>query len=256
MSFRASFIAALTLIVFASSATAATVRYNLTVNNSWSVATHPNFPALGHFSFLGGATHKAGTSFWSVGSLATPGIKRMAETGAIDQLQPEVQAAIDANLAGSFLGYEQWFCPAAVSHPNCGPNTVSFEIDEANPLVTLASMLGPTPDWFIGVDSLELFQGGMWLDNVVIELFPFDGGTLTGNEFRLFTGDPNDPQQPISRITDDTGQIIGGGSLGTFTFTRVSAVPIPPALPFFLAALGALLAMMVFRKTSWDMVRH
>jgi Spondin_N len=256
MSFRAGFIAALTLIAFASSATAAVVRYNLTVTNTWSVATHPNFPARGHFSFLGGATHKAGTSFWSVGSLATPGIKKMAESGDINRLEPEVQAAIDAGMAGSFLGYEQWFCPPSVSEPRCEPSTVSFEIDESNPLVTLASMLGPTPDWFIGVDSLELFQGGMWLDNVVVELFPFDGGTLTGNEFRLFTGEENDPPEPISHITDDTGQIIGGGSLGTFTFTRVSVVPIPPALPLFLAALGALLTMMVFRKTSWEMVRH
>lgn len=256
MSFRAGLIAALTLIAFASSATAAVVRYNLTVTSTWGIATHPNYPERGHFSFLGGATHKAGTSFWSVGSLATPGIKKMAESGEIKDLKPEVQAAIDAGMAGSFLGFEQWFCPPSVSHSRCGPNTVSFDIDESTPLVTLASMLGPTPDWFVGVDSLALFQGGVWLDNVVVDLRPYDGGTLTGNEFRLFSGEENDPPEPISLITDDTGQIIGGGSLGTFTFTRVSAVPIPPALPFFMAALGVLFTVMVFRKTSWDMVRH
>lgn len=215
------------------------VRYRLDVLNTWSTQTHPGaFPGDAHFSFLGGASHDGGVTFWELGGLATPGIKRMAETGAIDLLEPEVQAAIGGGAAGGFLGWEHWFCPAQTSHANCGPTTVSFNIDSAKPLVTLVTMLGPSPDWFVGVNGLSLRDSGDWLPFLMVDLVPYDGGTQDGLNF-IPRGSLEDPPKPISLITAVSGQQVGPGSLGSFAFTLIPT-PVPPALPLLLSALLAL----------------
>ena len=218
---------------------AAVVTYQLDVNNTWSESTHPGaFPNDAHLSFLGGATHSGAVSFWSVGTLATPGIERMAETGHINILGDEVQIAIDAGTAGSVLAWEHWFCPAGTTHANCGATTVQFNIDSDNPRVTLVTMLGPSPDWFVGVDGLLLYEGGDWLSLVVADLFVYDGGTESTTTFSM-SGPDTVPKELISLITDASGQIIGPGSLGTMTFTLVQT-PLPAALPLFLSALAGL----------------
>ncbi len=37
-------------------------------------------------------------------------------------------------------------------------------------------MLSPSPDWFVGVSGLLLHDGSNWIDNLVIDLRPYDGG--------------------------------------------------------------------------------
>jgi hypothetical protein len=41
----------------------------------------------------------------------------------------------------------------------------------------------PSPDWFVGVDSLDLCESGQWKENVSLELFPYDAGTDSGFTF-------------------------------------------------------------------------
>ena len=41
-------------------------------------------------------------------------------------------------------------------------------------------MVAPSPDWFLGVNSLSLLEEGSWVDSVVIELFAYDAGTDSG----------------------------------------------------------------------------
>jgi hypothetical protein len=82
-------------------------------------------------------------------------------------------------------------------------------------------MVAPSPDWFVGVTGLDLFQGGVWADEIVVPLAPWDAGTDNGRSFES----PNReaiPHQPISLIT--TSPLAPSGAaepLGTFTFRRV-----------------------------------
>ena len=52
------------------------------------------------------------------------------------------------------------------------PNTTSFEfeIEKGHPLVTLVTMIAPSPDWFVGVAGLDLQAGGEWAPEVVVDL--------------------------------------------------------------------------------------
>ena len=200
---------------------AQTARYRMEIDNTWSTTTHPGaFPFEAHFSWFGGATHNDNVRFWQEGQPASPGMKQMAEIGETGILVNEVNTQITAGNAGSVLNWQHWFCPDQTNSSRCGPTTVEFEIDEDFPLVTLVSMLGPSPDWFVGVSGLALRENERWLSRVEIDLYPYDGGTRAANRFMLF-GPLTVPPDPISLITTQSGQLIGPSSLGTMTFTLI-----------------------------------
>lgn len=209
-------------VCMATLALAETVTYRLTVDNTWSESTHPGlFPSGAHFSWVGGGTHSAAVSFWDTGVLASPGMVQMAETGVTTQLIGEVESAIGLGTASGVLSWQHWFCPSGTTSSSCGSLVVEFDVDDSFPRVTLVSMLGPTPDWFIGVSGLALHDGSDWIDSVSVDLRPYDGGTRDWNIFAL-GGPLTTPQEPVALITAASGELIGPDSLGSFLFERVS----------------------------------
>ena len=64
------------------------------------------------------------------------------------------------------------------------PGGVSLTFPEAMrrdfPLVTLVSMIAPSPDWFVGGDSLSLIENGEWVTSKVVTLYGFEAGTDSG----------------------------------------------------------------------------
>ena len=65
----------------------ATAMYRVTFQATWSATTHPvDIPSPPHFSRLVGGTHNAATRFWAAGTLASAGIKNMAEEGNVTPL--------------------------------------------------------------------------------------------------------------------------------------------------------------------------
>jgi hypothetical protein len=230
---------ALTGMLLAVSFPAAAERYRVRVVNTWSEATHPGaFPNRAHFSWLGGATHDATVSFWDEGVLATPGMVQMAETGATIILGDEVAAAIAAGSAGSFLEWRRWFCTEGLVDERCGPSDLVVEIEEPFSRITLVTMLGPTPDWFVGVTGLALHDGNDWIEELTIDLRPYDGGTRDANAWAL-GGALTVPPEPVSLITVASGQLVGPASLGRFEFKRLQGTV--PTVPASTPALGAVL---------------
>lgn len=191
-----------------------TANYTVIFESTWSALTHPNqFPSSPHFSGLVGGTHHGPQSFWVIEELASPGIKNMAEFGSKTLLINEVDGAISLGTAGFVLS------GGGIS---VSPGTIemNFSIDRAFPRVTLVSMLAPSPDWFIGVAGLPLFDEGQWRDEVVVVLYPFDAGTDSGPLYHS----PNNPTLPpelIYPIESDPFLVEGVvPPLGTFTFLR------------------------------------
>ncbi len=190
-----------------------TATYAVTFESSWSAATHPDgFPSNPHFSGLIGATHDSTATFWAMGETASTGIKNMAETGSKTALRSEVNAAIQAQSAealldGSFIGRS----PGSVS--------LTFTISEAYPLVTLVSMLAPSPDWFVGVGGLSLLEQGAWVDTLTVDLFVYDAGTDSGTTYAA-ANQATDPPRPIAKI-ETAPFLINDQVLAVGTFTIV-----------------------------------
>lgn len=195
---------------------AATARYRVTFDASWSALSHPtDIPRNPHFSRLIGGTHKSTVKFWEPGAMASEGIRLMAEQGRTTPLDTEVEAAIAAGQAQRVLvgdGIDR--SPDRAS--------LDFEISRDFSRVTLVSMLAPSPDWFVGVSGLDLIENGNWVTEKVVVLQPWDAGTDSGATFSsadLRTS----PFEPIHLI--GTGPLLVGASVppvGTFTFRRLN----------------------------------
>jgi hypothetical protein len=190
-------------------------RYRLTFEAAWSAATHPtDFPPNPHFSGLIGAAHRPHVRLWQVGGLASPGIKNMAETGVKGPLGAEIDGLIAAGDACVQISGEG-------IHLSPGEVTVVFEASKDCPAVSVVTMIAPSPDWFVGVSALSLLEGGAWVDEKVVELFPYDAGTDSGASYTS----PNLPTTSPEGIFRIEGEpLLVDGSvppLGTFTFTRL-----------------------------------
>ena len=194
-----------------------TARYQVVFNATWSRETHPDdFPSNAHWSGLVGGVHNSSVDFWSAGESASEGIRLMAERGRQADLLAEVNAAISAGaadftLSGGGIG--------------TSPGTVSLLFPQPMrrdyPLVTLCSMIAPSPDWFVAVDSLSLIENGEWAKEKTATLFGYDAGTDSGATFNsadLVTI----PRGAVARFTGFpalvNGEIV---PFGTFTFTRL-----------------------------------
>lgn len=205
-------------------AQAETATYEIRFESTWSETTHPvTFPPDPHFSPLIGGTHNDQVTLWARDSLASAGIEQMAETGGTTNLRNEVNAAISAGDADQIVsggGIPQ------------SPNSVtisSVEVSRDFPLISLVTMIAPSPDWFVGVNSLSLLdQTDEWHTELQVELFAYDAGTDSGSDYTSGNDDTN-PAEPITRFAHNNDPF-SAASLGTFTFTRLDQ-PEPTATP-------------------------
>jgi hypothetical protein len=194
---------------------AASARYRVTFETAWSSATHPtDFPAGAHFSPLIGATHSTAVRFWQPQAIASDGIEAMAEQGRTSPLDTEVEAAIAAGTARRVLRG-----PGVATLP--GAAAIEFEIEADQPLVTLVTMIAPSPDWFAGVHDLSLLERSAWVEDKTVDLFPYDAGTDLGVTYTSADRDAR-PREPIQAITgsplDRNGSV---APVGRFVFRRL-----------------------------------
>lgn len=168
-----------------------TATYQLTFESEWSGSTHPSaFPSGAHFSGLIGTTHNSSISYWAVGQPASAGIKQMAETGSKSGLiqifnSSDDGGSSDKRINQGGLGTS----PASI--------TFTFSVSTAHPLLTLVSMIAPSPDWFVGVSGLPLSTQNGWVSSLSVDLFAFDAGTDSGGSYTA----PDQATQPPSTIS-------------------------------------------------------
>lgn len=188
--------------------------YTVTFTSTWSATTHPlDFPASAHFSGLIGGTHSNGVVFWREGQLASPGIQAMAELGSKSPLRDEIAMAIGAGTARFELSGEG-------VRPSPGGVSLDFLISDSHPLVTLVSMIAPSPDWFVGVADLALLRNDRWVDSLTVELRGWDAGTDHGTTYAAIDA-PAAPHVPIARLEDAPFKVNDQvPALGTYTFVR------------------------------------
>ena len=192
-----------------------TIEYQVTFNATWSQETHPDdFPDDPHFSGLIGASHNQNVTFWEIEELASPGIKNMAETGSKDPLTKEINLARLKRTALDLIsGGGIQTSPDSI--------TVTVEVSENYPLVTLVTMIAPSPDWFVGVTGLNLFENGTFVDEKTVVLYPYDAGTDSGITYTS-PDEPTEPPVPIYQL-DEYPFIYEEETvpLGSFVFTKI-----------------------------------
>jgi len=95
-------------------------------------------------------------------------------------------------------------------------------------MVSLISMIAPSPDWFVGVDSLDLCgSDGKWKDKREMDLLTWDAGTDSGQQFTS-ANIATMPQDFITIIDQNSDTVIKADASKPFakiTFEKYVAMP-------------------------------
>lgn len=172
-----------------------TATYNISFTSVWNASDHGTLPSNAHWSHLIGANHVNSNEFLQMGSEASPGVEDVAEIGNNDLFIGEINTSVTQSNS------EQLIDMASLSSAT-GTITISnLEVSDEYPLLTLISMIAPSPDWFIAINSYDLKPGGNWITNEVIDLFPYDAGTENGNGYSI-NNTATVPQENITSIVN------------------------------------------------------
>jgi hypothetical protein len=158
-------------------------RYRVIFERTWSEATHPqDFPLLAHFSPVIGVTHAAADPLFPAGKTASPGLERLCEEGKHQPLDGEIEEAIQKH-GGALIETME----PIRSVP--GQATASFEVDARHPMVSLAAMIAPSPDWCAVAPNVELLENGQWVARKTVALEAWDMGTDSAASYRALDSD-------------------------------------------------------------------
>ncbi|KTF75747.1 hypothetical protein cypCar_00020251 [Cyprinus carpio] len=189
----------------------------LVFTGHWSPQTFPKqyplFRPPAQWSKLMAVTHNEQYRLWQEGAPASDGMKSFAEQGLTVDLVKDAKEARKRRAVGSM--YRTAGIPSGFGH-----SSTELLLTPRSPLLSLIVKVIPSPDWFVGVDSLNLCEGGQWKQEVTFDLHPFDAGTDSGFTF----SSPNFPTTPPENITMITSQKPNHPA-NSFYYPRLTELP-------------------------------
>ncbi|XP_045892500.1 spondin-1-like isoform X2 [Micropterus dolomieu] len=173
-----------------------TAKYRLTFYGNWSEKVHPkDYPRrANHWSALIGASHSRGYVLWEYGGYASEGVRQVAEFGSPIKMEGEIRQKGDEVLT-VIKTKAQW--PAWQPLNLRAAPSAEFSVDRTRHLMSFLTMLGPSPDWNVGLSGEDLCTKECgWVQRLVTDLIPWDAGTDSGVTYES----PNKPTVPQEKI--------------------------------------------------------
>ncbi|WP_407522436.1 spondin domain-containing protein [Lacibacter sp. MH-610] len=176
--------------------------YAIEVKGLWA---SPDFtvPAGVHFTNFAGMVHNADGELWKPGKLATKGVENVAETGSTTAILLEIDSVIRTKNALSLI----LFTPPSAT----GMKKSTIYCNSNYSMISVASMIAPSPDWFIGLSGLNLFTNKKWVADTTVQLFVYDSGTEEGDVFG-YSNPPTTPQQPIKLLDASAATVLANSN--------------------------------------------
>lgn len=192
-----------------------TTNYTVTFNINWNSTDYPiDYPTNAHFSKLIGWTHQANTEFFKAGTLASEGIRKMAELGATTPLDNEINQRITTGeglhlYIGNNLGSGVGIIEQIVT------------VDKTHTAATLATMLAPSPDWYLAVVNINLFEDDAFVNSKSVVAYVYDAGTDDGTTYNSANTNTY-PRRAISYFVSAPlgNDTVVSPAIATVTFTK------------------------------------
>lgn len=193
------------------------VKYRMEVRLTWS-APQFSIPASNpHFTYFIGMLHNKNSYLWKPNGLATGGLEFVAEVGSNERLNNEIDSIISRG--GALLRFG--IPPPAIT----GGFDTNFTFTRQFSAISFASMIAPSPDWFVGLNNYDLLSINKWVEDVTIPLYLYDAGTEDGDLFG-YNNPASSPQQPVSLLTPSKASVLANGnttlaSIGSARFIKL-----------------------------------
>ncbi|CAN2388410.1 induction of bacterial agglutination [Pristimantis euphronides] len=176
-------------------------KYRIVFTGKWSQTAFPKqYPLYrppAQWSSLLGVSHSSDYHMWKKNVHASNGVRDFAEKGEAWALMKEIQTA------GERIQSVHGIFSAPSISSGTGQSLTDLETHSRHPYVSFMVRIVPSPDWFVGINSLNLCGGKFWKKSVSIDLHPYDAGTDSGFTF----SSPNFatiPQGMVTQITSSS----------------------------------------------------
>ena len=189
--------------------------YTMQITTYWS---SPAFvvPAGVHITAITGMVHTPDTLLWKPGLHATPGLEDVAEIGAPAKMNLEIDAVIAAQKASERFN----ITPPAINGSVQKNLTLTQKFSE----ISFASMIAPSPDWFLGIHNLSLISNHEWIKDTLVNIYVYDAGTEDGDVFG-YSNPATTPQQNVNLLQAAQATVLANGNpslarIATVRFTK------------------------------------
>ncbi|XP_023324329.1 uncharacterized protein LOC111698276 [Eurytemora carolleeae] len=169
--------------------------YTLKIQTFWDESTFPKqFPLWrppAQWSKTLGFVHGEGPDLFTLGAGVSAGVKQFVETGDSEILEQEI-----GNSSSTIL--DTILVPQITQ--GVGESLATVFVDGSHSQISIVTKIVPSPDWFIGLDSLQLCEDGKFKENISIQAELYDAGTDNGFTFTSPNW-PTEPQGVVFKIT-------------------------------------------------------
>ncbi|XP_059057463.1 spondin-1-like [Achroia grisella] len=166
--------------------------YRVKVNFLWSEERFPkDYPMnrpKAQWSPIFGQSHNNSYTLYRLKEVARTSIRNFAQYSNIDDLVKEGEDEPKV--------YDQFSAPAIGFGVGETSNVVL--VDGAHSFVSLISRIIPSPDWFIGVDSMDMCVDSTWIEEITLDLYPLDAGAASGLTFTAPRWETS-PPEPVTK---------------------------------------------------------
>ena len=188
--------------------------YELTLNIEWSLTLAPyEFPDGAHMSSMIGLTHNNSFTLFADGETSSSGMELLAENGRFGILRAQFEELERKDRIGTTV-----IADGIKKVP--GKMSTTFKTTSDHPLLSVVTMLAPSPDWFTGVSKVPLYTDGVWVDAIDLPLWVWDAGTDSGLSF-VSRNDDTQPRESVRLLA--SGHFLNESGLvkfGTISIKR------------------------------------
>lgn len=176
--------------------------YTVEVTGKWK-APEFGIPPGVHFTTVLGMIHNNQTHMWKEGELASWGVERIAESGNTGPMVMEIDSIVSLGKAISYV---------IITAPTpTGSNKTNIYCNSNYSYISFETMLAPTPDWFTGISSFNLYQNNKWVEDTIVLLYSYDAGTETGDAFAYNNPETN-PKEKVHILTPLNATVLANGN--------------------------------------------
>ena len=190
--------------------------FEVTLDITWGPETAPyEFPENGgHLTKVIGATHHSRFTMFRDGDTASSGMELIAENGRAGTMNAEFAEGQRRRRVGTV------FEGPRLDHV---PDTISFTVTttDRHTLLSFATMLAPSPDWFTGLADVPLRDDAGWIADQSHALWAWDSGTDSAQTY-IADNDDTQPQQSVRLLA--TPHFLTQGGLVPMGTARIKQV--------------------------------